>query len=79
MAGVAGAAVAAAAVASNCASPSEEAIGIIPLDRPCELQAVEPAAEGRGTDRFETHIGDPEFAGCLRTKSGIWRPWPLFV
>ena len=45
-------------------SPSEEAIRVIPIGRLGEVQAVEPAADGRVLDRLEAHIGEPQFAGA---------------
>ena len=51
------------AIGDHC-SPPEEAVGVIPLRRLGEVEAVEPAADGRVLDRLEAHIGQPELAGA---------------
>ena len=45
-------------------SPPEEAVGVIPFGRAGEVEAVEPAADGRVLNRLEAHIGQPQFAGA---------------
>src|SRR5512133_3441944 len=42
--------------------PAEEAIGVIPLRGLGEVQAITPATVSRVLDRFETQIGEPQFA-----------------